>query len=238
MRHQEQATTWRGRSESVEGTLAIGRVLARYLKAGDIVALSGELGAGKTQLVRGLAEGLGVMTSGLASPTFVMIHEYPPPPGAHGVPVLVHIDAYRLRGAQDMESIGASAAGDEPMAELRQGAVVAIEWADRVADCLGQDFLEVRLTHLGPTQREVEVCARGSWAARMMDLAAALAKAPGHQAQAPDGEPASCPICRSPVPPGSPYEPFCSERCKMVDLGKWLGGNYVISRPVEQSDLE
>ncbi len=155
--------TWQGRSESVDDTARIGRAIARCTRAGDVVALIGALGAGKTQLVRGMAVELGVDADQVASPTYVLIHEY-----ATGAdrPVLVHIDAYRISDAADLESIGWEPGGGE----LAENAIVVIEWADRLADDLGPDALEVTLEHASPTERLVTMRPVGAWTERMKQL--------------------------------------------------------------------
>ncbi len=235
---------WQGESDSVEATLTLGRRLATCLQAGDVLALDGELGAGKTQLVRGLAVGLGVKTGSVASPTFVMVHEYQPDPamatgdkpGARvpGV-VLVHIDAYRLRSLDELETLGWSSHetdSNDALAELRRGAVVVIEWADKVRGQLGDDVLSIRLQHVGEQERQIDITAGGSWFGRIITLQQALA-----DGQKMEGD-HHCPICKATVAAGAEHFPFCGKRCRMVDLGKWLGGDYRISRPVEQRDLE
>ncbi|HVL85192.1 MAG TPA: tRNA (adenosine(37)-N6)-threonylcarbamoyltransferase complex ATPase subunit type 1 TsaE [Pseudonocardia sp.] len=124
-----------------EDTEALGERLAAGLRAGDLVVLSGPLGAGKTVLVRGLARGLGV-GGAVTSPTFVIAREHRPMPGGAGVP-LVHVDAYRL-------GLGAAA---DPAAELDDldldtdlaEAVVAVEWGEGVAERLAARHLLVRL---------------------------------------------------------------------------------------------
>ncbi len=88
-------------------------------------------------------------------------------------PVLVHIDAYRLRSLADLESIGWEVTGDE----LRRDAVVVVEWAERLSESLGDDLLSVRLTHAGEDRRELSLHATGSWLPRATPLAAALDRA-------------------------------------------------------------
>lgn len=122
-------------------TEAFGARLAAGLGPGDLVVLSGPLGAGKTVLVRGLARGLGV-AGPVTSPTFVIAREHRPLPGGTGVP-LVHVDAYRL-----------GSAGSDVAAELDDldldtdlaDAVVAVEWGEGVAERLSTRHLLVRLT--------------------------------------------------------------------------------------------
>jgi tRNA threonylcarbamoyladenosine biosynthesis protein TsaE len=117
-------------------TEELGERLAGGLKAGDLVVLSGPLGAGKTVLVRGLARGLGV-AGPVTSPTFVIAREHRPLPGGAGVP-LVHVDAYRLGGAAELDDLDL----DTDLAE----AVVAVEWGEGVAERLAERHLLVRIT--------------------------------------------------------------------------------------------
>jgi tRNA threonylcarbamoyladenosine biosynthesis protein TsaE len=116
-------------------TEALGEQLAAGLGAGDLVVLSGPLGAGKTVFVRGLARGLGV-TGAVTSPTFVIAREHRPGPDGAGVP-LVHVDAYRLGGAAELDDLDLDTDLD--------AAVVAVEWGEGVAERLAQRHLLVRL---------------------------------------------------------------------------------------------
>ncbi len=113
-------------SRSAEETREAGRRLAALVRRGDLVFVCGPLGAGKTELVRGLADGLGADASEVASPTFALVHEYGPPGRP---PVLVHADLYRLPGAPNR------AAEDLGLAEAREsGAVVAVEWPEALEE--------------------------------------------------------------------------------------------------------
>ena len=170
-----QVTAWQGVSRSVEHTLAIGGAIAGCARAGDVIALVGELGAGKTQLVRGLAAGLGLDPSSVSSPTFVMVQEYEP---AGSGPALVHVDAYRLHSLDDFESIGWQS-GPGPGSDMADHAVVAVEWADRVAGMLGDDLLTVTLTHQDDNHRGVCIEAAGTWAARLPGLIESLQRITG-----------------------------------------------------------
>jgi tRNA threonylcarbamoyladenosine biosynthesis protein TsaE len=116
-------------------TEALGERLADELGPGDLVVLSGPLGAGKTVLVRGIARGLGV-AGPVTSPTFVIAREHRPLPGGRGVP-LVHVDAYRLGGAAELDDLDL----DTDLAE----AVVVVEWGEGVAERLAARHLLVRL---------------------------------------------------------------------------------------------
>jgi tRNA threonylcarbamoyladenosine biosynthesis protein TsaE len=122
-------------------TEALGERLAAGLGAGDLVVLSGPLGAGKTVFIRGLARGLGV-AGAVTSPTFVIAREHRPLPGRAGVP-LVHVDAYRLG------STGADVADELDDLDLDTDlaeAVVAVEWGEGVAERLSARHLLVRLS--------------------------------------------------------------------------------------------
>ncbi len=259
---------WRGHSTSVETTLTLGDTLASQLRGGDVIALVGELGAGKTQLVRGLARGMGINDAAVASPTFVMVQEHAPVMTKAGdakrsgeceKPVLVHIDAYRIRSLDELESIGWDAEHGDVLSDMRRGAVVVVEWADRLADMLAQDYLEVRLSHVDRHSRDIEVRGHGAWQARLPALftamnqscpppaedevkAALLAGLPPTALDAVTDAAAApvvkCPICEKPVTRDAPRFPFCSDRCRTIDLGKWLGGDYLISRAVEEQDLD
>jgi tRNA threonylcarbamoyladenosine biosynthesis protein TsaE len=112
----------------------LGRSLAQLLRPGDLVLLSGELGAGKTTLTRGLGEGLGVRGA-VTSPTFVIARVHP---SLRGGPALVHVDAYRLNGGLDqMEDLDLDA-------ELTES-VVVVEWGEGKVEGLADSRLEVRI---------------------------------------------------------------------------------------------
>ena len=141
-------------------TEAFGRRLATLLFPGAVVALVGQLGAGKTHLVRAVAEGLGVADSRVVtSPTFVLIQEY-----AARLPIY-HFDAYRLRGDAEFAELGAHEyfGGD---------GVCLIEWADRVPGCLPEEYLRATLEVTGETSRRLTLKAVGE---RYRELVQALA---------------------------------------------------------------
>ncbi len=128
---------------NLEGTLRLGRRLGELLFPGAVVALVGPLGAGKTHLVRGVAEGLGVRDSRVVnSPTFVLIQEY-----QARLPVY-HFDAYRLNSEAEFADLGAH--------EYFEGnGVCLVEWADRVSGCLPVDQLRITLAVTGETSRHI-----------------------------------------------------------------------------------
>ena len=132
-------------SQSEADTQRIARDLAQTMLAGEVLLLSGDLGAGKTTFVRGLAEGLGIPPDAVSSPTFVLLNVYDT-----GRLKVFHLDAYRLSGADDFEAIG--------FAELlEQGGVVVVEWAERVESLLPADRINVRIQPTGATARRIEI---------------------------------------------------------------------------------
>lgn len=148
------ATAGRLRSTSPERTRAIGRQLGRSAPPGTVLALSGELGAGKTQLAKGVAEGLGV-TSVVNSPTFVLMNEHV------GRLRLYHIDAYRL--ADPEEAIAAGLLDEREIDGL-----TVIEWADRLDGWLPLERLDLALVAgPAPDDREIEWRAFGDAHARL-----------------------------------------------------------------------
>lgn len=122
---------------SADETRDLGRRLAEVLRAGDVVVLSGDLGAGKTTLAQGVGAGLGVRGD-VTSPTFVISRVHP---SLVGGPALVHVDAYRLGGGAELE--------DLDLEETLEAAVTLVEWGDGVADDLSPDRLRVHLSRRG-----------------------------------------------------------------------------------------
>lgn len=156
-------------TDSPDQTVRCGAAIGRLCEAGDVIALQGELGAGKTQLVRGLAEGMGLDPGHVSSPTFVMMQEYEPARPEQGRPVLVHIDAYRIQSQEDLVSIGWHGFGEE----VRDQAVVAVEWAGLIEPSLGDDALWVAIEH-APGGRRLLLSARGLWWGKMKALSESL----------------------------------------------------------------
>jgi tRNA threonylcarbamoyladenosine biosynthesis protein TsaE len=145
----------------IDQTLALGRRLGVLLRTGDVAVLIGPLGAGKTTLTKGIADGAGVTdTRSVNSPTFVIVNEYDSAAGLR----LYHIDAYRLRGAGDLEALGFD--------EMTAGGAVLIEWGDRVADLVPEDHLRVTLELTGDTTRRVIIEASGPRSIQLLDAAA------------------------------------------------------------------
>ncbi|MGH3720848.1 MAG: tRNA (adenosine(37)-N6)-threonylcarbamoyltransferase complex ATPase subunit type 1 TsaE [Pseudonocardiaceae bacterium] len=120
---------------SVADTERLGRAVGERLRPGDVVVLSGPLGAGKTVVARGIGSGLGVRGP-VTSPTFVIAREHPPLPGGRGVP-LVHVDAYRLGGLAELDDLDLDT-------DLLAAAVV-VEWGEGMAERLTDEHLLIRL---------------------------------------------------------------------------------------------
>lgn len=136
-------------THSEQETEAAGEALAKTLPEGAVVALYGDLGAGKTAFVRGMARGLG-LTDRVSSPTFTIVNEY-----LGGERPLFHFDMYRLSGPEELFGVG----WDD---YLTRGGVIAVEWSENVEAAFEGTELRVRLTRLGDETREIEIEMPGS----------------------------------------------------------------------------
>jgi len=133
-------------SNSPADTLAIARALGEVVLPGDVVALTGDLGAGKTLFCKGVGEALGIPPDRIVSPTFVIVTEH------EGRVPLLHVDAYRLETARDAEEIG--------IRDLLSGdGVCLVEWAEKIAELLPTDCIQVTFTISGDDRREISVAA-------------------------------------------------------------------------------
>ena len=121
----------------------LGGRLARQLPDGAVVAMYGDLGAGKTAFVRGMARGMG-LNCRVSSPTFTIVNEY------LGERDLIHFDMYRLSGADELFDIGWED-------YLRRGAVCAVEWSEKVRDAFFGDEVTVTIEKLGETERKITI---------------------------------------------------------------------------------
>jgi tRNA threonylcarbamoyladenosine biosynthesis protein TsaE len=146
--NQPMTAEWSYCSQSESETDALASRLAAVLVPGTVVALVGNLGAGKTRFVRGVAVALGVDRREVASPTFVLVHEY------EGRLPIYHFDIYRLKSPTDFLEIGA----DE---YLNSDGVCFVEWADRVESFLPSDHLRIDITATGETTRKFQLSACG-----------------------------------------------------------------------------
>ena len=132
-------------SGSPERTFEIGESIGRGLKRGDILALSGELGSGKTCFTQGLAKGLDVPAQyNVTSPTFTLLNEYP------GRLKLSHLDVYRLSGAQDIEEIGYEDYFFGP-------GVIVIEWAEKIEQLIPDYGIWIFFRHVDENTREIVI---------------------------------------------------------------------------------
>ena len=132
-------------TDRADATEALGRALAAHLRPGDVLALWGDLGAGKTHLVRGIVGGLGGDADDVSSPTFTLVQSYPLAHGQH----VHHIDAYRLDGPDAFRAIG----GDDYLDAA--DAVTVLEWPERVAALLPPETVALHLHHGGGDRRTI-----------------------------------------------------------------------------------
>lgn len=167
--------------DSVERTLALGSELGNRLRAGDLVILSGSLGAGKTTLTKGIAAGMGV-SGRVTSPTFVIARVHRPTlvhsdkAAGRAVP-LVHVDAYRLAGAVELDDLDLDTDLD--------AAAVVVEWGEGIAERLSEDRLVIELVRLPDDTRTATLTPVGrSWGARVPEILTSIEAASG---PSPDG---------------------------------------------------
>jgi tRNA threonylcarbamoyladenosine biosynthesis protein TsaE len=136
-------------TKSTSETIRIGKSIGSLLMPGDVVALVGELGTGKTQFIKGLAVGVGVgKPTYISSPSFTLINEY-----AGKVP-FYHIDLFRLKSEKEAEELG--------LEEYFQGGgITAIEWADKIPSFLPQEMLWIDIRYTGKHTRSIEMVGKG-----------------------------------------------------------------------------
>jgi len=161
IKEDPEAEIWEVITKNSDQTLRLGYVFGKMLPQGSMVALIGDLGAGKTLLAKGIAKGLGVEDEReVSSPTFVLVNEY------RGRIPVHHVDLYRLRDAVEVEEIG--------WEEFISGpGVTLVEWAEKVPDLLPEDRIEVYLHWVGVAERKLVFVGKGQ-AAR--DLVGRLRK--------------------------------------------------------------
>ena len=146
---------WVRQLRSPRETDILGKAIGQSLVGGEILALIGELGVGKTSLVRGIAGGAGVPQDSVISPTFTLIQEY------HGRVFLVHVDMYRIESEKEIVEIG--------LQDYFNGqASVAIEWADRAFTLLPPDHLSIHLNYSGRRSRVASLQATGPQSADLL----------------------------------------------------------------------
>jgi tRNA threonylcarbamoyladenosine biosynthesis protein TsaE len=134
-------------TQSADETIDFGRRFGSQLRGGEVIALCGPLGSGKTHLIKGIVEGLGAegTANEVTSPTFVLVNEYA------GRLDVFHLDAYRLDSIAQFEQIGF----DD---YCYPGSVVLIEWADKIEKAIkGINYIRLDLSHLGPSERAIRI---------------------------------------------------------------------------------
>lgn len=135
------------KSNSVKETIEFGRKFAEELKAGDVVCLEGDLGAGKTHFVKGIASGLGIDQEKVNSPTFTLINEY------FGEIPIFHFDCYRLKTIQEALEIG--------IEEYLYGeGVSVIEWPSKIKELIPEYAIQIEIKHEGTSERSILISDR------------------------------------------------------------------------------
>lgn len=133
----------------VEQTIELGNLIGSLLKAGDVVALMGQLGAGKTYLTKGIAEGQGVKDRNeVTSPSYVLVKQY------MGRMPIYHFDAYRVKSSDEMYDI-------DCVGFFWGEGISIIEWADKVMECLPDDFIKITIETVNQTSRDIHVSYQG-----------------------------------------------------------------------------
>lgn len=137
-------------TNDVEETIRLGSLIGQLLKAGDVVALMGQLGAGKTHMVKGMADGLGVEDGRrvVTSPSYVLVKQY-----MGRVPVY-HFDAYRLESSDEMNDI-------DCISFFWGDGVSIVEWADKVMECLPDEHIKIVIEMANQTSRDVRLSHKG-----------------------------------------------------------------------------
>lgn len=143
-------------SRSPEETREIGERIGRRLTGGELIALEGNLGSGKTHLVQGLARGAGITDQPVTSPTFVFVHEF------RGRCAFVHVDLYRIEREEDLLDLGV-------LEYLDSSWIVAVEWAEKAGNLLPAERLTLRLTHQDEMSRKIEIEAAGARYQKILD---------------------------------------------------------------------
>ena len=135
------------KSSSVKETIEFGRKFAEKLKAGDVVCLEGDLGAGKTHFVKGIASGFGIDKEKVNSPTFTLINEY------YGEIPIFHFDCYRLKTIQEALEIG--------IEEYLYGeGVSVIEWPSKIKELIPEYAIQIEIIHEGTSERSILISDR------------------------------------------------------------------------------
>ena len=215
--------TFERSSESLEHTEVIAKDFASVLRAGDLVRLVGEMGAGKTTFVREVARAMGVDVSLVSSPTFVLMNNYPytkEGASADESGSIAHLDCYRFGDSDELEALG----WDRVCSD---GSIRLVEWPERIDGVLGdEESCTVRICHVDEGSRGFVFEVPEAWIGRASAMALKAR------------ERVKCPVTGEVVHPECPSWPFASERARMSDLHGWMSGKFAISRSIEEADLD
>jgi tRNA threonylcarbamoyladenosine biosynthesis protein TsaE len=216
---------------ALEATEAMAHTLAAMLRPGDTMLLRGDLGAGKTTLVRMLSVALGADERDIASPTFVLAHDYQTRGSVgealprHPIARIIHVDAYRVTSSDDLEAAGWDQMFDaqtrEPKGTQAGGAIAIVEWPDRLppgALASAERVLGVTLEATGASARRLTLDVPASWSDR------------AEVRRVRELPPTRCRSTGRWVAPTSPTYPFIDERARLADLHGWLTEGYRTSR--------
>ena len=132
-------------TDSPAETIALGGRIGAKLKAGDVIAFRGDLGAGKTTMTRGIAQGMG-LPDDVTSPTFALMNEY----REEGVTPLAHFDMYRIGSSEELDAVGF-------YDRLDEGCVLAVEWSENIDDALPDNTIVIELSRVSDDRREITV---------------------------------------------------------------------------------
>jgi tRNA threonylcarbamoyladenosine biosynthesis protein TsaE len=133
------------RTHSADETIAAGRLLSNSLRPGHMIVLRGDLGAGKTTLVKGIAEGFdAALREDVSSPTFTLVHEYRGP-----AVTLFHIDLYRIETERELMTLGIDDLRSEP------ASILLVEWGDKFTQIADQSDAEIAIQTIGETERRI-----------------------------------------------------------------------------------
>jgi tRNA threonylcarbamoyladenosine biosynthesis protein TsaE len=138
-------------SNSSDETISIGREIGASLQAPVLILLTGELGAGKTTLTKGIASGAGAAhQEEITSPTFTLIHKYTGDSKSSASPAVYHIDLYRIESRQDLETLGLEDIFDER-------AIVIVEWPERLNRLANWPIVRIKLEHVAQDVRKITI---------------------------------------------------------------------------------
>lgn len=214
-------------NEDATGALAAG--VASVLASGDVLALEGDLGAGKTTFTRALAAAMGVDTALASSPTFVFVNQYPIAAAARNALAggrITHVDAYRLTSEEDLDALGWDRLFDPATRHAAPDSIALIEWPRRIHEALPADAAWIEIAAAGPTRRHFTLRLPASWENRP------------RMEWLRDREPTRCRVTGRWVSPTAATYPFIDDRARDADMYQWFTGGYKTSREPKPDDEE